>query len=76
MKKQISVYFDKIINILFNIITLNKWPFKESLTYFLLLLLGIISSLIVRFNCIDLIIDLLPEYINNSISIISILYSL
>jgi hypothetical protein len=76
IKNKLSNLFNKIMNILFNIITLNKLPMKGSLIYFILLLLGIISSIIIRYFYINNLILPFPEYINNCIIFISILYSL
>lgn len=74
--KKTTNLFNRILNIFFNIITLNKLPLKGSLIYFLLLLIGIISSLIIRYSHINIFILPFPEYINNSIRIFSILYTL
>lgn len=75
MTNKINNFFNNFINIFYNIISLNKLPIKSSLTYFILLLIGVISSLLIRFNCINMFILPFPEYINNIIKIISILYS-
>lgn len=75
MTSKISIFFNNFINIFYNIISLNKLPIKTSLTYFILLLIGVISSLLIRFNYINIFILPFPEHINNIIRIISILYS-
>src|ERR1700675_4338498 len=76
MINKINTCFNNLINVFYNIISLNKLPFKGSLTYFLLLLVGIISSIIIRYSYINGLILPFPEYINNSIMAFSILYSL
>jgi hypothetical protein len=75
IKNQPSTILNRILNIFFNIITLNKLPMKGSFIYFLLLLLGIISSIIIRYFYMNKLILPFPEYINNCIILISILYS-
>jgi hypothetical protein len=71
-----NISLNRFANIFINIISLNKLPLKGSIIYFLLLLVGIISSIIIRYNHFNLLILDYPGYINNSIRIISILYSL
>jgi len=70
----LSLYFNKFITILYNIISLNKLPIKQSFIYFVLILVGVISSLIVRSNYITVL-----TFSDNSlicIRIFSIFYSL
>jgi len=76
MIKKINTCFINLINIFFNIISLNKLPVKGSVTYFLLLLVGVISSIVIRYSYLNSLILPFPEYINNSIMAFSILYSL
>jgi len=76
IKNKLSTNINKYINIFFNIITLNKLPLKGSLINFFLLLIGMISSLIIRYNHINIFVLPFPEYINNCIRLFSVLYSL
>jgi hypothetical protein len=71
-----NISLNRFANIFINIISLNKLPLKGSLTYLLLLLIGIISSLIIRYNHFNILILDYPEYIIYSIRVVSILYSL
>jgi hypothetical protein len=66
---------NKFLNILFNVISLNKLPIKGGLTYFFLLITGIISSITIRLNLlVKLNLDISNEVLI-TIKILSCLYA-
>jgi hypothetical protein len=72
-----NIFFkiNKFLNILFNVIGLNKLPIKGGLTYFFLLITGIISSIIIRLNLlVKLNLDISNEVLI-TIKILSCLYA-
>jgi hypothetical protein len=42
-----------LLDLFYNVFTLNKLPFKAGLIYFILLFLGILASLMVRLNVFE-----------------------
>jgi hypothetical protein len=66
---------NNILQILFTVVTLNKSPFK-SISFTILLLIGIISSLIIRLDYIINLLNNLPYELMVSIRLTSALYTL
>ena len=74
-KEKIIKYFINLLNKIFTVISINKSPFK-GISFGILLLFGIITSIIIRIDFLYKILDNIPYELMFSLRITSGLYSI